>query len=479
MTDIDPNRNLIPDRVKRIHLIAAGGTAMGALACLLKDLGYQVTGSDAKIYPPMSVFLHDKGIALGEGFDGRYLADDPDLVVIGNAVRRDNPEVAIAARKGLAYCSMPQAINRFAAAGRRQVVVTGTHGKTTTSSLIAWILESAGWSPAFLIGGILKNFDSNYRSGAGDVIVLEGDEYDTAFFDKEAKFFHYRPAVAVLTGVEFDHADIFRDLGHVRDTFRRFVNGLNPAASLLAWDGDPGLDTLIEACPAPTARYGRCGASAWRIGSMAVQPPWTTFELHRNGNLWGRFRSPLMGLHNLANTAAALAAVAALGLDPVAAGAGLASFAGVRRRQEVRGTARGVTVMDDFAHHPTAVRETIAAVKPFYPEGRLIAVFEPRTNTSMRQVFQDVYPASFDGADLVLIRRPSAIGKIPESERFSSTRLAEEIGARGRPALHFETTGAIITFLVAEARPGDLVLIMSNGGFDDIHQRLLAALNAG
>ncbi len=479
MTDIDLQRNLIPQRVRRVHLVAACGTAMGALACVLQDLGYAVTGSDARVYPPMSDFLRRRGVVLEEGFTGRHLADDPDLVVIGNAVRRDNPEVRITARKGLAYCSMPQAINRFAAAGKRQVVVTGTHGKTTTSSLIAWILESAGLAPAFIIGGILKNFDSNYRSGTGDILVLEGDEYDTAFFDKGAKFLHYRPHVAVLTGVEFDHADIFGDLDQVRRTFRRFVDGLCPSSHLLAWDQDPGLDSLLSTCPARVARYGQGPDSAWRIDEVAVDPPWTRFALYRQGRLWGRFRSPLMGRHNLANTAAALAAAAALGLEPETAGAGLASFAGVRRRQEVRGSARGVTVMDDFAHHPTAVRETIAAVRPFHPRGRLIAVFEPRTNTSMRRVFQDVYPAAFDQADLVVVRRPSAIAKVPEAERFCTTRLAAEIAARGRPAWHFDTTEEIIAFIHAEARPGDLVLIMSNGGFDDIHRRLLEALEKG
>ena len=476
MPDIDPALNFIPERVQRIHLIAACGTAMGALACMLKELGYAVTGSDQKVYPPMSDFLRQKGIALSGGFDGRYLADDPDLVVVGNAVRRDNPEVETAAARRLAYCSMPQAINRFAAAGKRQLVVTGTHGKTTTSSLAAWILAHAGLAPSFLIGGILVNFDSNYRTGAGDVIVLEGDEYDTAFFDKGAKFFHYRPNVAVLTGVEFDHADIFRDLDHVRATFGRFLGGLDRSGLLVALDADANINDLVGGCPARVVRYGCGPGAAWRVERIVTEPPWTRFDLCRNGHRWGTFRSPLMGAHNLANTAAALAAVQALGVGPAAAAAALETFAGVRRRQEVRGTVRGVTVMDDFAHHPTAVRATIAAVRPFYPKGRLIAVFEPRTNTSMRRVFQSVYPACFDGADLALIRRPSAIDKVPAPERFSSTRLAADIAARGKETHHFETSEAIIDFLVPTVRPHDIVLIMSNGGFDDIHRRLLEAL---
>jgi UDP-N-acetylmuramate: L-alanyl-gamma-D-glutamyl-meso-diaminopimelate ligase len=473
---LDPALNRIDSSVRHVHLIAVCGTAMGALACMLKDRGMTVTGSDEKVYPPMSDFLRQQEIVVEEGFDPRRLECRPDLVVVGNAVRRDNPEVSALARLGLAYCSMPQAINRFAAAGRQQVVVAGTHGKTTTGSLVAWILHHAGRDPSFLIGGILRNFDSNYRTGNGDCIVLEGDEYDTAFFDKEAKFFHYRPSVAVLTGVEFDHADIFTDVDHVRNTFRRFVRQLPPGSLLVARDGDETLDTLVAGGPARVMRYGRSATADWRIAAVAVRPPWTHFELLRQGRRWGRFRSPLMGDHNLANTAAALAVAAHLGVDARRAAAGLETFAGVRRRQEVRGTANGVTVMDDFAHHPTAVRETIAAVRPHFPDGRLIAVFEPRTNTSMRRVFQDVYPASFDGADLVLIRRPSAIDKVPEAERLSSTRLVADLEARGRAALHFDTTEAIIDFLADHCRPGDLVLIMSNGGFDDIHRRLLAAL---
>jgi UDP-N-acetylmuramate: L-alanyl-gamma-D-glutamyl-meso-diaminopimelate ligase len=473
---LDPLLNRIESNVQRVHFIAVCGTAMGALACMLKDRGLMVTGSDQTVYPPMSDFLRQRGIAVEEGFDGCRLERRPDLVVVGNAVRRDNPEVQALAQQRIDYCSMPQAINRFAAAGKRQVVVAGTHGKTTTSSLIAWLLHHAGRDPSFLIGGILRNFQSNYRTGNGDAIVLEGDEYDTAFFDKGAKFFHYRPAVAVLTSVEFDHADIFTDVHHVQDTFRRFVDRLAPDSLLVAWDGDETLGQLVTGSPATVVRYGRSEAADWRIVEVAISPPWTRFDLLRRGRLWGRFRSPLMGTHNLANTAAALAAVEHLGVGPEQAAAGLETFSGVRRRQEIRGRENGVTVMDDFAHHPTAVRETIAAVKPHFPHGRIIAVFEPRTNTSMRRVFQEVYPPSFDGADLILVREPSAIAKVPEGERFSSTRLVADLRARGMEAMHFESIEAIIAYLVDRCRPKDLVLVMSNGGFDDIHRRLLAAL---
>jgi UDP-N-acetylmuramate: L-alanyl-gamma-D-glutamyl-meso-diaminopimelate ligase len=279
-----------------------------------------------------------------------------------------------------------------------------------------------------------------------------------------------------VTGVEIDHADIFPDLDHVRDTFGRFVSSLSANSLLVARDADGILDDLVAATPARVLRYG-CGQAAdWRIGAVSVDPPWTRFDLHYRGRLWGRFRSPLMGRHNLDNTAAALAAAEHFGVDAHRAAAALEAFAGVRRRQQIRGTVGGVTVMDDFAHHPTAVRETIAAVRPHFPGGRLIAVFEPRTNTSMRRVFQNVYPASFDEADLVLVRQPSAIDKVPEAERLRPDQLVADIASRGRRALLFPDTDAIIAFLVAECRREDLVLVMSNGGFDDIHPRLLAAL---
>ncbi len=468
--------NRISENVKKIHLIAVCGTAMAALACMLRDMGFEVTGSDHGIYPPMSDFLARNYIKVTEGFDEKNLAYKPDLVVVGNAVTKENPEAKEMFRLGLPFCSMPQAVNHFLAHGKKAIVVTGTHGKTTTSSLAAWMLEKAGYDPSFVIGGILKNFDSNYRSGKGEFIVIEGDEYDTAFFDKGPKFLHYDPFIAILTGVEFDHADIFRDLDHVKEAFDRFVSRISPSHNLLAFDKDENVSGLVADRNCPVLRYGKNSDSEWRLGNFSVRPPFTLFEVLKKGKPFGTFRASLMGEHNLLNALSVIAAADQLEIPVPVIAAALESFQGVKRRQEIRGQKRGITVMDDFAHHPTAVRETLRAVKPFYPKGRIVAVFEPRTNSSMRKVFQDVYPLSFDAADLICIRKPSRLDKIPADQRFSSEKLADDLRNRGKEAYHFSDTDTIIDFLKEEAKPRDLILIMSNGGFDNIHERLLNAL---
>jgi len=468
--------NSIPDNIKKIHLIAVCGTGMGALACMLKDMGYDVTGSDQKVYPPMSDFLVRKGISLMEGFRKDNLSHRPDLVVIGNAVRKDNPEAVRMLEEGFFYCSMPQALNRFVAKGRKTIIVTGTHGKTTTSSILAWILFKAGLDPSFMIGGIVRNFDSNYRIGKGNFFVAEGDEYDTAFFDKGPKFLHFDPSVTVLTSIEFDHADIFRDLEHVKQAFGSLIKRIASENLLIAWDGDENIDGLITKCNCLTLRYGRKENSQWMLGPASVKPPWTFFDVIKKGKLFGSFKTKLVGGHNLLNALSVIAAADHLSVPAGAISEALETFEGAKRRQEVRGVKRGITVMDDFAHHPTAVKETIKAVKPFYSEGRIIAVFEPRTNSSMRKVFQDVYPLSFEGADIICISRPPLLEKIPPDERFSSEKLVEDLIRLGKNAHYFSDTQSIIDFLVRESNTGDLILIMSNGGFENIHDRLLKAL---
>lgn len=468
--------NRIPERVTSIHLIAICGTAMGALACALKELGYEVSGSDQKVYPPMSDYLRERGIVITEGYAAENLGHRPDLVVVGNAISRDNPEVQGMYELELAYCSMPQAVNHFVGAEKQQLVITGTHGKTTTASILTWLLYAAEADPAFMIGGILPDFQSNYRLGKGGQIVIEGDEYDTAFFDKGPKFLHYRPRIAVLTSVEFDHADIYRDLAHVKSAFRKLIGGLAADALLLAADDDTNIDAILGDAPCRVERYGFGEGAHWRIDKVAIDPPYTAFSVYHGDEACGRFRTRLMGRHNLANLLAAIAAARDLGVPLAPLVAGAESFSGVRRRQEVRGIERDVAVLDDFAHHPTAVRETVAAVKPFYPDTRLIAVFEPRTNTSMRDIFQGVYPEVFDPADIVCIRKPPLLSKIPEGQHFSAPQLVADLKARGKDAHYFETTDAIIDFVAAQAAPGDVVLIMSNGGFDNIHTRLLARL---
>ncbi len=473
---LDPKNNFIPQNIKNIHLVAVCGTAMGALASMLKDMGYHVSGSDQKIYPPMSEFLAGKAVPIHEGYHRNNIPGNTDLAVIGNAVKSDNPEVEAVEQRGIAFCSMPQAINHFVAGTKKRLVVTGTHGKTTTASLLAWILFHAGLDPSFVIGGVLRNFNSNYRLGNGEYIVIEGDEYDTAFFDKGPKFFHYPPFAAILTSIEFDHADIFKDLSSVKHAFENYIRKIDLHALVLANDADKNIRQISSIAGYPFVYYGFGEESGWRLDQVHTEPPWTIFEVKENTRFFGQFRSPLMGEHNLLNALAVIAVCRNIGVDRALIKSGLECFEGIKRRQEIRGIKKGIAVMDDFAHHPTAVKETIRAVRPFYPGGRLIAVFEPRTNTSMRNVFQETYSRSFDGADIICVRKPPLLQKIPGSERFCSQRLVKDLQGRGKDARYFRDTDSIIDFLTENAAPGDVVLIMSNGGFDNIHQRLLDKL---
>jgi UDP-N-acetylmuramate: L-alanyl-gamma-D-glutamyl-meso-diaminopimelate ligase len=473
---MDLSKNRIPEHVKKIHMIAACGTGMGALASLLKDMGFNVTGSDHKIYPPMSNFLAQKGIKIADGFNGKNISSDTDLVVVGNAVSKDNIEVVETDKMGLCFCSMPQALNRFIAAGKKQIIITGTHGKTTTSSILAWMLYKAGLDPTFMIGGLLKNFDSNYRLGKGEHIIIEGDEYDTAFFDKGAKFLHYDPYIALLTSVEFDHADIFKDMNHVKEAFDGFISSIAQKGTLVAFDDDKNVEELISGRKCKVERYGRNMDSTWRIINISIESPWTFFEVLKQGRAFGTFKTNLIGMHNLLNVLSAIAVADRLNIPCEVIAGALETFKGIKKRQEVRGIKGGITVMDDFAHHPTAVRETIRAARPFYTKGRIVAVFEPRTNSSMRKVFQNIYPGSFESADLICIRKPPLLEKIPHDERFSSEKLVDDLKNQGKDAYFFPNTELIIDFLVDWAKPGDLILIMSNGGFDNIHDKLLERL---
>ena len=475
MTTTEENR--IPETVKTIHLIAVCGTAMGALASLLKEKGFEVTGSDQKVYPPMSTFLMKNGIVVAEGYSEKNLSYRPDLVVVGNAVTKTNPEAVAMQDMGLCYCSMPQAINHFLVANKKPILITGTHGKTTTSSIITWILESAGLDPSFIIGGILKNYDSNYRLGKGEYIVIEGDEYDTAFFDKGPKFLHYDPHATVITGIEFDHADIFTDLNHVMQAFRTLISRLSASSSLIAFAEDENVMQLLSNRNGRVLTYGKSKNADWRLQDIKLNSSISFFKVFFGDQFFGEFQTSLMGKHNLLNSLAAIAIAYQLGINSEEIQKALKTFQGVKRRQEIRGITNGITVMDDFAHHPTAVKETIRAVKERYRESRLIAVFEPRTNTSMRNVFQGIYPLSFDMADLICIRKPPLLEKIPPNVRFSSEKLVQDLKVRGKDARYFEDTESIISFLIEKAESGDIVLIMSNGGFDHIHEKLLTGLN--
>ncbi|MGD2037785.1 MAG: UDP-N-acetylmuramate:L-alanyl-gamma-D-glutamyl-meso-diaminopimelate ligase [Desulfobacterales bacterium] len=468
--------NSIPEDVRKIHLIAVCGTGMGALACMLKNLGFEITGSDHKVYPPISDFLVEQGVHVMDGFNAAHISDETDLVIVGNAVTRENPEAKKMQQMKIPFCSMPQALNHFVARDKKTLVISGTHGKTTTASILAWMLYKAGWDPSFMIGGILQNFDSNFRLGDGDYMIIEGDEYDTAFFDKGPKFMHFRPAMTVLTSVEFDHADIFQDLNHVRTAFGGFLSRLDSASLLLAFDADENVKDLVAEARCRIELYGHNDHSAWHLANVQIDAPWSRFDVLKYGKHFATFKTRLIGRHNLFNALPVIAIADHLGTPIEKISEALESFEGVKRRQQIRGQKNQVIVMDDFAHHPTAVRETLEGVKSFYADKRLLAVFEPRTNSSMRNVFQGIYPQSFDFADLVCIRQPPLLKKIPAAERFSSEQLVADLKKRGKDAYFFSDTDSIVEFLVRRAAPGDLVLVMSNGSFDNIHERLLDRL---
>jgi len=465
-------QNYIPKNVKNVHMIAICGTGMGALACMLKDMGLQVTGSDQNVYPPMSTFLAEKEVLIQKGFSPEHLEKTPDLIIVGNTVSRNNPEVQFMLNNDLPFCSMPQAIQHFFG-NRNILLITGTHGKTTTSSLLAWVLHTSKKAPSFFIGGIIQGFESNYQIGSGPFMVVEGDEYDTAFFDKGPKFLHYHPTHTILTGIEFDHADIYRDLSHVKSSFSKLIQGLSPQSLLIAYSNNENVQELIAQSPCRCETYG--GENAyWQTRDIQILTPWTHFNVYRNNQFFYQFKTRLMGAHNIANMLSVIATASDIGIDPNTIAQGIETFHGIKRRQEIRGIVNGVTIMDDFAHHPTAVLETLKAVKPFYPNGRVIAVFEPRTNSSRRRVFQNIYPNAFHPADIVCIRQAPLLEKIPENERFSSQELVNTLKNNGQDAHFFETTDDIITFVSNTAQSGDLVIIMSNGGFDNIHERLLS-----
>ncbi|HWP34818.1 MAG TPA: Mur ligase domain-containing protein [Thermodesulfobacteriota bacterium] len=499
--DVRPAAHL-PPGVRRIHVMGVGGTAMGSFAGMLKEAGYEVRGSDQQVYPPMSTQLAAWGIPVAEGYRPENLEPRPDLVIVGNVITRANPEAEALLASGIPFMSFPAAFAQLFLPGKHPVVIAGTHGKTTTAALTAWLLAAAGLDPSFLIGGVARNWESNYRLGGGEAFVIEGDEYDTAFFDKGPKFLHYRPRTAVVTSVEFDHADIYRDLEHVKAAFRAFARLLPPAPEGLVLVGAAfphALDAVAagveaaarerRATPATLLRYaarrdgqpprdaaGRPVALDWEADAIELAPGGASFDVRLAGRRLGRATLPMAGLHNVENALAAVAVAHRFGVPFEAIRAGLASFRGVKRRQEVRGEAGGVVVVDDFAHHPTAVRVTLEGVRAQYPGRPLWAIFEPRSNTSRRAVHQAEYAAAFDAADEVVIARVYQAERLAEGERLAADRLAAAIAARGRRARYIPAVDDIVRTVAAEAPPGAVVLVMSNGGFGGIHDKLLTAL---
>jgi len=473
----------IPDQVETIHLMAICGTGMGAFAGLLRDAGYSVRGSDAGVYPPMSTQLRDQGIELMEGFGPHNLDPEPDLVVVGNAISRPNPESQAMEERDLHYASFPETLSELFLKHRHPVVVAGTHGKTTTCSVLAWCLHALGTDPGFLVGGVLENFGRNYRVGAeGAPFVVEGDEYDTAWFDKVPKFVHYRPRTAILTSVEFDHADIYRDLEHVRTAFRSFVDLIPADGLLLACADDEEVPPIADRAASPVQYYSTRGdaRATWHGSVVDADPDGMTFAVSRDGEETGRFRCQLVGEHNLANLTAVVGVLIELGHAPAAIADALAGYVGVKRRQTVFGEPRGITLIDDFAHHPTAVEATIEATRlRFGEQRRLWTVFEPRTNTTRRNIFQDRYGRAFDRTDLLLVAPVDRPERVPEAERCDPTRLVDDARSRGVDAREPGSVEAIIETLARQARPDDIVLILSNGGFGGIYARLPGAIEAG
>ena len=462
----------------KVHLVAICGTGMGALAGLLKEAGHDVKGSDRAFYSPMAERLQAWGIPTQQGFDPVHLDPDTDLVIVGNVCRKDNPEAQAALQMSLKVMSFPQALAEFFIGDKTSVVVAGTHGKTTTAALLSYVLVEAGLDPSFLVGGIPQNFGKSFHLGQGRLFVVEGDEYDTAFFDKRPKFVHYRPKIVVLTAVEFDHADIYHDMEAYRAAFATLLSLLPPDGLLIACADDPEVTALARTAPCRVVSYGLGPGAAWGADGIETGENATRFSLVRNGFRVAVVTLPLAGRHNVANTLGVLAAAEAVGVDVRKAAASLGGFEGIARRMQVRGVVDGVTVIDDFAHHPTKVRETVRAARARYPGSHLVAVFEPRTATSRRKVFQEAYPASFALADEVVLVPPFDAEKIPEAERFDSAALVAALVRRGQTAVLRGNADAVVADLSGRLRQGSVVLIMSNGAFDNIHEKLLCALRA-
>jgi UDP-N-acetylmuramate: L-alanyl-gamma-D-glutamyl-meso-diaminopimelate ligase len=462
---------------RHYHLIGVGGTAMASLAGLLKAQGHHVTGSDENVYPPMSTLLEQLGVTVYQGYRPENLQPAPDVVVVGNALSRGNPEVEQMLNAKLTYVSMPQVLKEQFIRGRHSVVVAGTHGKTTTTSLVAWVLEAGGLHPSFLIGGVAENFGTSHRLTDSRYFVIEGDEYDTAYFDKGPKFMHYLPDTAVLNCVEFDHADIYSDLEAVKTAFRRFVNLVPGNGALMADFNSPHVRDVVSIARCEVHSFGLSDEMDWQATDVHISAEGTHFRVSYRGEERGSFFTPLVGDFNLRNVLAAVSVGATLGVKPEAIAEALATFKSVKRRMEVRGEAAGVTVIDDFAHHPTAVRETLVALRRKYPGRRLIAVFEPRSRTSRLGVFQGAFEAAFACADGVVIAPLFHPEVVPPDERLSPEAIVENLRSQGKEAASPPGVDEIVAYLAGVTRPGDVIAIMSNGGFGGIHGKLLAALN--
>jgi UDP-N-acetylmuramate: L-alanyl-gamma-D-glutamyl-meso-diaminopimelate ligase len=458
------------------HLSGIGGAAMAPLAGMLAERGYRVTGSDAGVYPPASTLLESLGIKWSNGFSEENLSPAPDVVVLGNALSRGNPEVECVLERKIPYRSLPQVIEEYFLPGHDALVVTGTHGKTTTTSMLSWILSVAGKRPNFLIGGVAENFGRSFGLGGGNEFVLEGDEYDTAFFDKAPKFLHYHPDEVIITSLEFDHADIYADLAAIELQFRRLVNLVPRRGRILAWGESGTVRGVVEKAFCPVETFGFGSGVDWLAGDVEYSEDATHFRVSHRGSEVARVRMSLAGRHNVLNALAAIAIAHGRGVSGEVIEEALAAFRGVLRRLEVKGESSGVLVVDDFAHHPTAIRVTIEAARNRWPGRRLWAVFEPRSNTMRRRVFENDLASSLAIADVTVLGAVNRAALLDDAERLSPARVLEKVRAAGKKAEGFESSDEISEYLMQETQPGDIVLVMSNGSFDGLCLKLLGKL---
>lgn len=464
-----------------VHLMGICGTAMASLAGILKTMGFHVSGSDQNVYPPMSTQLAALGIPIQEGYKKTNLTPRPDLVIVGNVITRKMEEAQALLESDIPFTSLPSALGQFVINQRQSLVVAGTHGKTTTTSLLSWVVEQCGMQPGFLIGGIPVNFGQSFAIPKANHFVIEGDEYDTAFFDKVPKFIHYRPRHVILTSVEFDHADIYRDLDHVKEAFEMLLDRI-PADGTLVYQGnDENIKELLQRKPRSFkkiayADHGLSEPVEYEIANIEHSPQYCSFDVVHDKKVVERLNSTLFGRYNLENVLAVYALATRLGLDSAQVKAAIESFKGVKRRQEIIGQPRNITVIEDFAHHPTAVRLTLEGIRERFADQRIFAVFEPRSATSRRKVFQKAYGDAFSVADESLLSEAYNVQALDEADRFSTDELVADLQKRGQSARSFLTVDQIVEALVKEAKPGDVIVLMSNGSFGGIYQKLLARL---
>jgi UDP-N-acetylmuramate: L-alanyl-gamma-D-glutamyl-meso-diaminopimelate ligase len=464
--------------IHSIYLIGIGGAAMAPLAGMLAERGYTVSGSDTSVYPPASTLLEKLGIVWKKSFSETNLEPRPDLVVVGNAISRGNAELEFVLDNKISYRSLPEVINEFFLPGHDSLVVTGTHGKTTTTSLLAWIFHVAGRRPDFLIGGVAENFGKSYGLDGGREFIIEGDEYDSAFWDKAPKFLHYQPDDLIITSLEFDHADIYENLAAIELQFRRLVNLVPRRGRIVCWGESPTVRGVVEKAFCAVETYGFGGDNFWIAGDIEFRDGATHFRVARKGEERARVALPLVGRHNVLNAVATIAIADGRGIPREAIEQALRTFRGVARRMQVRGEAGGVTVVDDFAHHPTAIRATIEAARTRWPRHRLWAAFEPRSNTMRRRIFEDDLAAALATADGAVLGSVSRAQLLSDAERLSPERVVKSVRASGRPAEAFNSAAEIAEFLAGELREGDIMLVLSNGSFDGLCDKLLALLNS-